>query len=67
MIKLKTIYNLRQPNGILNFRNGYDETFKNIPLISGFAEDFPEVYENCADTLSNYLRLDEIYTYVFPI
>ena len=61
MIKLTTIYNLRSVTGFLDLKNRYDKTLKNIPTISGFAEDFPEVYENCADILRNYLRLNEIY------
>ena len=70
MIKLTIINILGQPNGILDLKKGFDKALKNIPAVSEnllriaqkreYAEDCQEVYENCADHLSNNLRLQEI-------
>ena len=46
----------------MNLKKGYDKTLKYIPTLS---EDWLEVYENCADRLSNNLRLNEISTLSF--
>ena len=44
----------------------YDKTLKNIPTRGrGFAEDSLGGYENCADHLSNNLRLNEISVLTF--
>ena len=56
------IITLRKLNGILGLKKGLDNyTSSN----GGFAEDCLEVYENCANNLSNNLRLNEISILIF--
>ena len=66
MIKLTNINILGYPTGILDLKKGFDKTLKNITSCKqGSAEDCLEVYENCADHLSNSLRLKEMFILIF--
>ena len=50
----------------MDLYKGFNKILKNIPDASkDFAEDCLEVYENCADNLSNNLRLHEISILIF--
>ena len=65
MIKLAFLNILVQLNCILNFKEGYYKTIKNI---LNFAEDCLVVYEIRIDYLFSNLRLDEFFTLsFFPI
>ena len=65
MIKLAFLNILVQLNCILNLKEGYYKTIKNI---LNFAEDYLVVYEIRIDYLFSNLRLDEFFTLsFFPI
>lgn len=65
MIKLAFLNILVQLNCILNLKEGYYKTIKNI---LNFAEDCLVVYEIRIDYLFSNLRLDEFFTLsFFPI
>ena len=65
MIKF-TIVNILGQTNILDLKKENDKTLKNIPTCGrGFAENSLEGYENCADHLSNNLRLNEISVLTF--
>ena len=63
MIKVKIIIILGQPDGILDLKKGFDKALKNIPAASEdlLRIDCLKVHKNCADHLSNNLRLQEIF------
>ena len=54
MVKLTIVNILGQPNDILGLKKQFDNCGR------GFTEYYLEGYENCADHLSNNLRLNEI-------
>ena len=49
----------------MDLKKGYDKTLKNTSCRRGFAENCLVVDEDCADYLSNNMRLNEIFIPTF--
>ena len=60
MIKLTTVKIVRQPNGILDLKRGYNETCKNMPTVS---EDLLRIVWKCM----KIALIIHLYTHLFQI